>query len=41
MLLATIYAEAEGNPAVAACELHRADGTVAASFDHRAVAQPS
>lgn len=35
-LAATIYAEADGNPNVVAGELHRADGSVAASFDHRA-----
>lgn len=36
--LATIYAEAETNDRVVAAELHREDGTVAASFDHRAPA---
>lgn len=33
--LATIYAEAETNDRVVAAELHREDGSVAASFDHR------
>lgn len=36
--LATIYAEAETNDRVVAAELHREDGSVAASFDHRTTA---
>lgn len=36
--LATIYAEAETNDRVVAAELHREDGSVAASFDHREAA---
>ena len=32
--LVTIYAEAEGNGRVSDAELHRPDGSVAASFHH-------